>query len=190
MTMLPVFTQKHGKCIPTPSNAQCGVIVILNIELSIKIKAFMREFDMKILITAANQFTGASLKIGCYYSVEPFDDSGTSEQNRAFHALISEYWRSGTHSYNAKNFQHFRELIKLYLGAGAEKYFSLVDSEGKPTEPKVSWRVKSWANYSKKERTETIDRLIAEMVQAGADSKKFHEIIDGMERKSVGGVPA
>ena len=140
---------------------------------------------MKILITADGQFTGASLKTGCYYNAEPVDDSGTNEQNRAFHALISEYWRSGAHSYNAKNFQHFRELIKLYLGAGAEQYYSLVDEQGKPiTEPRVSWRIKSWANYSKRERTETIDRLISEMIQVGVNTNRFNEILRGMEGAS------
>jgi len=39
---------------------------------------------MKILITGDGQFTGASLKIGCYYSAEPVDDSGTNEQNYEF----------------------------------------------------------------------------------------------------------
>jgi len=136
---------------------------------------------MKILITGVGQFSGANLKIGCYYSVEPVDDSGTNEQNRAFHALIQEYWASGAHSYNAKNFGHFRELIKLYLGAGAEQHYTIVDSEGKPTEPKISWRVKSWANYSKRERTETIDRLISEMIQAGVNTNKFNVILRGME---------
>ena len=145
---------------------------------------------MKILVTGCNTFTGANLEVGHYYNAEPIN-AGTSEQNKAFHALVQEYWASGAHSYNAKNFQHFRELIKLYLGAGTEKYYSLVDEQGKPTtEPKISWRIKSWANYSKKERTETIDRLISEMVQAGVDTNKFNEILRGMEHKSVGGVPA
>jgi len=136
---------------------------------------------LKIFITADGQYSGASLKIGCYYNAEPVDDSGTNEQNRAFHALIQEYWASGAHSYNAKNFGHFRELIKFNLGAGAERYYSLVDSEGKPSEPRILWRIKSWANYSKRERTETIDRLIAEMIQAGINTNKFNEILRGME---------
>ena len=138
---------------------------------------------MRILVTDCNNFTGANLEVGHYYNVEPIN-AGTGEQNRAFHSLLQEYWRSGLHSYNAKNFQHFRELIKLYLGAGAERYYSLVDSEGKPSEPRISWRVKSWANYSKRERTETIDRLIAEMIQAGINTNKFNEILRGMEGAS------
>ena len=41
-------------------------------------------------------------------------------------------------------------------------------------------RLKSWADYTKKERTETIDRLISEMHQAGVNSTKFSEILEGM----------
>jgi len=142
---------------------------------------------MRILITAEGQFTGANLEVGHYYNVEPIN-AGTGEQNRAFHALVQEYWASGVHSYNAKNFVHFRELIKLYLGVGSEKYYSLVDDQGKPTaEPILSWRIKSWANYSKKERTETVSRLIAEMIQAGVNTPKFTEILRGMEQKTFGG---
>jgi hypothetical protein len=106
--------------------------------------------------------------------------TGTERQNKAWHALLQEYW-SFRPSYPAKNFLHFRELIKLYLGAGAEKYYSLVDEAGRSLkEPVVRYRVKSWARYSKKERKESIDRLIADMEQHGVNSKKFYEILEGM----------
>jgi len=140
---------------------------------------------MKILITDNNTFTGANLKIGKYYQVEPAD-TGTSEQNRCWHSLLQEYWSSGYHSYNATSFEHFRELVKLYLGAGVEKYRDLVDDNGDPVkEPVIKWRLKSWRDYSKKERMESIDRLIAEMVQAGVNTKKFSEILQGMEQNSM-----
>jgi DNA-binding transcriptional regulator YhcF (GntR family) len=45
--------------------------------------------------------------------------------------------------------------------------------------------LKSWHDYTKKERTETIDRLIAEMLQAGVNSNKFHEILRSMEENSL-----
>ena len=136
---------------------------------------------MKILITAPGEFAGAELLPGRYYNAEPAAE-GTDAQNRAFHALLQEYWRSGCHSYAAKSFEHFRELIKLYLGAGAEKYYSVVNDAGAPLEkPEVTWRVKSWANYTKKERQATIDSLISEMIQTGANGKRFYEILKGME---------
>ena len=141
---------------------------------------------MKIFVIKPNTFTGDDLIPGEVYEVQPAD-TGTLAQNAAFHALLQEYWRSGCHSYNAKNFEHFRELIKLYLGVGTEKYYSLVDDEGKILEtPEIRYRVKSWSRYTKKERKESIDRLIAEMFATGVDSNKFYEILDGMEKRQAG----
>jgi len=136
---------------------------------------------MKILVTAPGEFTGADLKTGRYYNTEPAAE-GTSEQNKAFHALCQEYWVSGCHSYNAKNFEHFRELIKFYLGAGIEEYEDILDEFNTPMiEPVVRTRLKSWHDYTKKERQMAIDNLIAEMHQAGVQTFKFYEILSGME---------
>jgi hypothetical protein len=136
---------------------------------------------VKILVTAPYEFRGADLEVGRYYQVEAAD-SGTNRQNRAFHALLQEYWRSGCHSYNARSFEHFRALIKLYLGVGAERYYRVVDEHGRAlSEPECGYRLKSWASYTKKERGETIDRLIAEMHQAGVQTQRFYEILDGLQ---------
>jgi hypothetical protein len=140
---------------------------------------------MRILVIGPHKFTGDDLVVGEEYDVTPADD-GTDRQNRAWHALVQEYWRSGCHSYTAKNFEHFRELIKLYLGAGTEKYYSLVGDDGSPSPiPVLGWRIKSWARYSKKERKEAIDSLVAEMEQAGVQSNKFYEILHGMEERQA-----
>jgi hypothetical protein len=140
---------------------------------------------MKILITSENEFTGAILKIGKYYNVEPAD-TGTIEQNRCWHSLLQEYWSSGCHSYKAGSFEHFRELIKLYLGAGVEKYRDLVDDNGEPVEkPVVKYRLKSWRDYTKAERTSAIQNLINEMIQAQVQTKKFYEILHGLEQNSM-----
>jgi hypothetical protein len=45
--------------------------------------------------------------------------------------------------------------------------------------------VKSWGDYTKRERMESIDRLISEMIQAGVDSRKFHEILTQLEKTSM-----
>lgn len=135
---------------------------------------------MRILVLENNTFSGAELKVGQYYNAEPAAE-GTDAQNKAFHALLQEYWRSGCHSYNAKSFLHFRALIKLFLGAGTEKFYNLVNEDGTPCpEGRVDYRLKSWASYTKRERQESLDRLIAEMEQSNVDSKKFYEILDGM----------
>ncbi|GHU09863.1 hypothetical protein FACS1894151_08520 [Spirochaetia bacterium] len=137
---------------------------------------------MKIMALENYNYSGDSLIPGEMYECEPVDNP-TNRQNRAFHALLQEYWRSGCHSYHAINFAHFRELIKLYLGAGAEKFRRTVNNDGTPCKTgAVDYRVKSWSAYSKKERTEAIDRLIAEMHQAGVQTNKFYEILEGMEK--------
>jgi len=142
---------------------------------------------MRIFVTEPNTFVGDDLVPGEEYEVRP-TDTGTERQNRAWHALLQEYWASGCHSYDAGSFPHFRELIKLYLGVGTEKYYSLVDDNGNPvSQPTVKYRVKSWKRYDKKERRETIDNLKNEMIQAGVSSRKFEEILRGMEGGSCVG---
>jgi hypothetical protein len=134
-----------------------------------------------------NRYQGDTLKPGKCYKCEPVEE-GTLSQNSAFHALVQEYWTSGAHSYRAKNFEHFRALIKLNLGAGVERYINLVEADGTPCEGRADWRLKSWADYTKRERTETINRLIAEMLQARVDSRKFEEILAGLEANKTASV--
>lgn len=144
---------------------------------------------------------------GARYELEDYDNP-TARQNRAFHALVSEYWVSGHHSSTAKHFGRFRDEIKMRLGAGFEKivYADIVDGKAVIVEchrrdeipariladPDLAQIVKgkplSWAEYSKKQRTQTIDRLIAEMHQAGVNSRKFQEILKGMSEGSPGGM--
>ena len=139
---------------------------------------------MTILITAPGRFTGANLKVGKHYNVEVADE-GTNKQNNAFHSLLQCYWASGCHSYDARSFEHFRALIKLYLGAGAEQFSNLTNEDGTPNpKGRPDYRLKSWANYTKKERQMTIDNLISEMMQAGMSGGRFEEILMGMQEGS------
>jgi hypothetical protein len=150
---------------------------------------------MKILITAPGRFTGAQLKVSCYYNVELQDD-GTDAQNKTFHALLQCFWRSimtgdfddihssTCYAYDARNFEHFRALVKLYLGAGMEKFINLANPDGTPCHKgRIDYRLKSWANYTKKERQLTIDSIITEMMLIGIKDKHFDEILQGMETK-------
>jgi len=121
--------------------------------------------------------------------------TGTLAQGKAFHALIQEYWRSGAHSYNVKTFNEFRDCIKRDLGAGFDSYIwadengihkaeKLTDipMDARMDRKRILGKLKSWADYTMKERRESIDRVIAEMQQAGVQSKKFFEILDGMKK--------
>jgi hypothetical protein len=140
--------------------------------------------------------------VGKQYILDDAAD-GSDRQNRAFHALVQEYWTSGMHSYTAKNFADFRDQIKRDLGAGFDKYYYVIMVDGKPryrivktrkevpaeilADPDmremVCGRLKSWADYTKKERGESITRLVAEMIQVGVNSKKFDEILLGMAER-------
>jgi len=161
---------------------------------------------MKILILEDMKFamvSGQLPKAGMKYALEEAE-SATGEQNRLFHALLTEYWSSGMSSHEATDFDAFRDEIKLKLGAGFEKIVYATIEDGKPVIVQVKRldevpqhvlkdpdlkrmvlaKLKSWSLYSKKERTQTIDRLIAEMHQAGCNSKKFMEILEGLSENS------
>ncbi len=138
--------------------------------------------------------------IGMKYSMEEAE-SATGEQNRAFHALLTEYWGSGMGSHKATDFDAFRDEIKLKLGAGFEKIVYATVEDGKPVivqvkrldevpphvlkdpdlKKMVLAKLKSWSSYTKKERTQTIDRLIAEMHASGVNTSRFYDILSGMD---------
>lgn len=136
-----------------------------------------------------------------YYSIEPAS-TGTNAQNRAFHALCMEYYKSGLHKYNKVTFEEFRNCIKRDIGAGfCEYHYSiLINGESfikkaktyeeipldirnsKLKAQKIIGRLKSWSKYTKKQRQSTISLLISEMLQVELNTKKFHEILDGIEK--------
>lgn len=98
---------------------------------------------------------------------------GTENQNRAMHALMAEYYKTGLHSApEGCTLDAFKVYLKCLYGPVYE-----IDLEGQPV--KVP---KSWANYSKQERCYFIDGLISEINQSGAftESPRIREIIAGM----------
>ena len=141
------------------------------------------------------------LEVGRTYDIEDAT-RGTSAQNRLFHALISEYYKSGLHDCDG-SWQDLRNQIKRSLGAGFESYVYADIEDGKPRicqannyediplkvrldkdkKLLIRGRLKSWSDYTKKERKTTIDNLKNEMLNKGVNSKKFDEIIS-----SIGGV--
>jgi len=140
---------------------------------------------MKIFITAPGEFSGDKLKVGCYYNAE-LASEGTDAQNKTFHALVQCYWTSGCHSYNAKSFAHFKALMKLYLGAGMEKFVNLANPDGTPCpKGRIDYRLKSWRDYTKKERQMSIDNIIHEMMLVGVNKPHFEEILRGMETNEI-----
>ena len=149
---------------------------------------------------------GDKPEVGQYYYLESATE-GTGSQNRLFHSLVMEYWKTGQHSYNADNYSDFRNQIKKTLGAGFECFiyadlkkdykgnYSAVLNEAKTKDeiPKyiiedpemknrIRGKLKSWSEYTKRERKSCIDNLISEMLQVGINTKKFQEIMKGIEK--------
>jgi hypothetical protein len=154
---------------------------------------------VKILVVDDGVFTGDKLQTGRYYVCEPLE-SGTLAQSKAFHALLQEYYISNCHSYNVKSFDMFREVIKRDLGVGFDSYVFVAQTRNGPLrgeaknrneipecvkdaygKPLLWGKLKSWADYTKKERRLTIDRLISEMEMNGVDTPHYREILKGME---------
>lgn len=99
---------------------------------------------------------------------------GTEEQNRAAHALLTAFYISGYASIPENcTLAEFKIRKKLEFGP-------VYEFEHKGQMVQVP---KSWSEYSKQERCDFIDGLIAEITQSGAlaASPKLQEILAGME---------
>ena len=113
---------------------------------------------------------------------------GTDQQNRAFHALLGEYWKSGLSSY--ESYDDMKDTIKLRI-AGADEYIFI--DNGKVRHVKSLDEVKgryaevpkSWADFTLEQRRDAIDEVIREATMAGVNSKKWDEIITGMQEEML-----
>ena len=109
---------------------------------------------------------------------------GTDQQNRAFHALLGEYWKSGLSSY--ESYDDMRDTIKLRI-AGADEYIYIADGKVRHAKSlddvvgRYAEVPKSWADFTLEQRRDAIDEVIREATIAGVNSKKWDEIIAGMQ---------
>ena len=90
------------------------------------------------------------------------------QQNKLFHALITEYYISGLHS--CDSWQALKNQMKYQFGEGFIQTLTLADGEKYGI-------LKSLADYSMSELSRLTDNVIADMIQAGVNSKKFDEIL-------------
>ncbi len=143
--------------------------------------------------------------VGTTYELADYDDP-TARQGRTFEALVTEYWRSGAWSYPSSGYRpgltlfEFRKLIKAKLGPAFEKVIFINRETGfwdecatpadlpdyiktSPDKAKLAYgRLKSRTDWTKKELRNTIDNIITEGNQVGVNTKKWGEIIEGMEK--------
>lgn len=114
----------------------------------------------------------------------------TIAQNNFFHAMLALWWKSRSHSFNT--YDDMRETVKYRHGV-MKKY--IIGPEGyrltKPGEviQEEVWEsgtiLISWSKYTRKQRTQCIDGLIAEMEQGGILESKYKdeylEILNGVK---------
>ena len=168
---------------------------------------------MVITITAPGEYMADTQDepiVGRRYQLEDAT-SGTGAQNRAFHAILAEYYKTRLWSYQGSGynagatFDEFRNLIKRKLGAGFESFVYAEIVDGRPvirdakayadipesvrSDPHlkelVRGRLKSFSDYTKHERIDIITRLITEMIEVGVNTKKFSVIMEGLENGKV-----
>lgn len=99
---------------------------------------------------------------------------GTDAQNKAMHSLLTKYYKTGLHSApEGTTMTGFKEYMKYLYGISKK-----IVIDGKDT-----ILLKSWSDYSMRERREFIDGLISEIHQSTAyvESLRIQEIIKGME---------
>ncbi len=113
---------------------------------------------------------------------------GTDEQNRAFHALINEFFLSGYSSFDSVF--EMRNYYKL-LSGGADYYIWFDDKGGRHSAeliehiPKGALYVevpKSWTKFTREQRANAIDLVMKEGFNAGVNTQHWDEIIQGMEK--------
>ena len=114
---------------------------------------------------------------------------GTNPQNRFFHELVKIWFSSGCHSYEG-DYNKVRDFIKRDIGSGFKSYVYINDEYGfsdavnyedipehiRQNKTRIRGKLKSWADYGKKERMSTIQGLIDNMIASGVNSKDFENI--------------
>ncbi len=123
-----------------------------------------------------------------YVIIDTQGGAGSDNQNRAFHALLTEFYKSGLHSYDSQEDMKYSFKLRAggaeYFGYQEDGYTHVVEKlEDIPAG--VDWigLPKSWSNFTKSERQTAIDLVISEGYQAGMNSRHWNEIIEGMENE-------
>ena len=158
---------------------------------------------MRILITESGRYiteSADSPEVGKSYYLEDSANK-TKAQRSAWHALVSEWYSSGCWSFvDTTDFNYFRDAVKKKYGEGFDRLeYSdndhnlqrvktreeipdeiLIDFTENHT-GRIKGVLKSFTRYTKKQVKNSIDKIIKAMDANGVDSKKYHEIIKGMQ---------
>jgi len=125
----------------------------------------------------------------------------SNNQNAIFHALLTEFWKSGCSSHESVIHQrlYYKDVAGLVMYEQVElskqlktllrALYKTLPSSGLKEELKDIINKKrvtelSWASVEKEQATISIKTLIDDMVEAGVNSKKFQEIINAISKGS------
>ncbi len=143
---------------------------------------------IKLLCPANKTGYGAKFTVGQFVNIEDAT-TGSSEQNRLFHKLITLWQTSGCCPY-AGCVDEVKKQIKRDYGEGFESYAYINDnytwgiSENYHDIPadvrrhpeRITGKLKSWSDYTKKQRQGCISNVISMMIETGVNGKEFDEI--------------
>jgi len=107
-----------------------------------------------------------------HVKIEKVHKPKSIEANALFHALLTEYYLSNLHS--CGSWQELKDLLKYQFGCGFLHTVTLPDGNNYGI-------LKSEGNYTTAELSTLIDGTIKDMLIRGVDSKKFFEILKGIE---------
>ena len=147
----------------------------------------------KIINTSANELTilcpSHKYEIGQDVIIEDAT-KGSNNQNRLFHELINIWISSGCSSYEG-DLQQVKDYIKRDMGCGFESYIyaddnaKIIKTKGFNSIPehirtdytRCLGKLKSWSNYTKRQRMNCISNLIDNMCNSGVNSREFDDIL-------------
>lgn len=126
----------------------------------------------------------------CQIVIKAPEKPSTEKQNRLFHGLLGLYFKSGVHSY--ESYDMMRDTVKYRYGVS---HYYVIFSNGnyKIVEDPMEFANRgdvansglilvSWSKYNRKQRTEAIKGLVAEMETAGIMqthyAQQFREMLE------------
>ncbi len=108
----------------------------------------------------------------CHVEISKVHKPRSLEANNLFHALLGEYYKSGCHSEDT--WEGLKDVLKFRYGIKIEK---VIDEKEITT-------LKHTAEYNTEEFAPLVDGTIKEMFLTGVTSKKFTEILTGINYDS------
>ena len=150
-----------------------------------KAKIISKTDNQIILLCPANNFKAGQEVI--------IDSDDIARLRRSFHPLLHEWIDSGYCPYG-NDFLTVKQIVKRDLGEGFECYYYSDDSGAvikekdideipdyiRADHKRIRGLLKSTENYTRGQYSNLVNNLINQMDASGCNSKRYHEIREGM----------